>query len=165
MAVVTQAGLPDWVLIRSRTCLPAAAEAATATSRNVQSKVPAVGCRALQSCRRLIPSTSGLAKTTSQGWTPLSVKEKTPRGTAVEVGVTVAVGVGVNVAVAVGVNVAVGVGVNVAVAVAVGVRVAVGVADGLGVRVAVGVGDGLGVRVAVGVGLGVGLRRVGDSGP
>src|SRR6266480_633473 len=137
MAVVTQAGLPDWVLIRSRTCLPAAAEAATAASRNVKSKVPSVGCRALQSCRRLIPSTSGLAKTTSQGWTPLSVKEKTPRGTAVEVGVTVAV--------AVGVNDAVGVGVNVAVAVAVGVRVAVGVADGLGVRVAVGVADGLGV--------------------
>src|ERR1043166_3994166 len=150
MAVVTQAGLPDWVPIRSRTCLPAAADAATAASRYVQSKVPSVGSRALQSCRRLIPSTSGLAKTTPQGWSPLSDIEKTPRGAAGEVGVgvgvnvavTVAVGGGVNVAVTVGVNVAVDVGVNVAVAV--GVRVGVGVADGLGVRVAVGVGDGLG---------------------
>src|SRR5438477_4507691 len=108
MAVVTQAGLPDWVLIRSRTCLPAAAEAATAASRNVKSKVPAVGCRALQSCRRLIPSTSGLAKTASQGWTPLSVKEKTPRGTAVGGdgdGIGVGVGVGVEVGVGVGVDV------------------------------------------------------------
>src|SRR5437588_9992000 len=93
MAVVTQAGLPDWVLIRSRTCLPAAAEAATAASRNVKSKVPSVGCRALQSCRRLIPSTSGLAKTEAQGWTPLSVNEKTPRGT-VGGGVALRLGVG-----------------------------------------------------------------------
>ena len=161
MAVVTQAGLPDWVLIRSRTCLPAAAEAATAASRKVQSKVPAVGCRALQSCRRLIPSTSGLAKTTSQGWTPLSVKEKTPRGTAVEVGVTVAVGVGVNDAVGVGVNVAVAVGVNVAVAVGVNVAVAVGVnvTVGVGVNVAVAVG----VRVAVGVGVAVGVWCLGGE--
>src|SRR5437016_13751656 len=123
MAVVTQAGLHDWVLIRSRTCLPAAAEAATAASRKVQSKVPAVGCRALQSCRRLIPSTSGLAKTTSQGWTPLSVKEKTPRGTAVG-GVALGLGVGVGDGIGVGVGVAVAVGVGVGLDVGVGVGVA-----------------------------------------
>ena len=68
------------VRIRSRTDLFAAADAATTESRYAQLKVPSVVSISLQVVRILIPSTSGLPKTSLGGSLPL-VMEKTPRGT------------------------------------------------------------------------------------
>lgn len=57
-ASVAQAGLPDWVMIRSSTCLRAAAARATSESLNIQETLPSVGSRGLPPYQMLITTRS-----------------------------------------------------------------------------------------------------------
>ena len=67
--------------MRSRTCLLEAAQDAIAESRKLKSKLPSVGSSVAQSCRTVMPSTLGLARTEARGCFPEFAMEKTPRGT------------------------------------------------------------------------------------